>query len=105
MAKSVAVDGASFLGNGGVIVEYRFGNQAEPLSALAAVGSDSAFLDDKESFIQDLRSDTSGRLFVNLWDCWAYTSSEDTYDFEGGGELAVFGMAEDVEPVLAACGY
>ena len=101
------VDGGSFFGNGGVVVEYRFGNQAEPISVLANAGtdSDSAFLDDPLSLVQDLRSDASGRLFVNLWDWWSYTYSEDTFDFEGGGELSIVGVAGELEPVVAACGY
>ena len=101
------VDGSSFFGNGGVIVEYRFGNQEEPASVLANAGTDhdTAFLSDILSFLHALRSDTSGRLFVNLWDWWTYTYSEDTFDFEGGGEISVVGVSEDVEPVLSACGY
>ena len=103
----LVVDGGSFFGNGGIIVEYRFGNQAEPISALANSGTDSetAFLNDPLSFVQDLRSDRSGRLFVNVWDWWTYTYSEDTFDFEGGGELSIVGVVDDVEPVVVACGH
>ena len=101
------VDGGSFFGNGGIVVEYRFGSQAELTSVLANSGTehDTAFLSDPSSFVRDLRSDDSGRLFVNLWDWWTYTYSEDAFDFEGGGEMGVVGVANDVEPVLSACGY
>ena len=101
------VDSGSFLGNGGVVVEYRFGNQDGPTSVLASAGTDhdTAFLSDPLSFLNALRSDANGRLFVNLWDWWTYTYSEDTFDFEGGGEMSVVGVSEDVEPVVSACGY
>lgn len=99
-------ESGSFFGNGGVVVEYRFGNQDGPTSVLAnpSTNHESAFLRDPMSFLQDLRSDTSGRLFVNLWDWWDYTYAEDAFDFEGGGELSVVGVSEHVEPVAAACG-
>ena len=100
------VDGALFYGSGGPVVEYRFGSQDQITTAYARTNSDrnTAFLNDPHSFLRDLRADTSGRLFVNLYDWWYYQYIDDRYDFEGGGELEVTGVSQHVEPIATACG-
>lgn len=100
------VDGGLFYGSGGPVVQYRFGGQDQITTAYASTNSDrdTAFLDDPHSFLRDLRADTSGRLFVDLYDWWYYQYIDDRYDFEGGGELNIIGVSQHVEPVATACG-
>ena len=87
-------------------VEYRFGSQPSSTSLSMTVSTDSGagFLRDGDiaAFIRQLRADTSGVLYVDLWDRPAYGGR---YVHEAGGTLGVAGVAEQVEPVLRDCGY
>ena len=97
---------ANIYGDDGYI-EYRFDNQTSPIGVYgnSSASGKAVFLHDVDSFIVDLRSDTTGHLFVGIWDYADYTYIDDTYTYQGGGQLGVLGVDEDVEPVLAACGY
>ena len=88
-------------------VDYRFGDQTSPTGIYGNPGvrPTAVFLHDVDTFLHDLRFDTSGRLFVGIWDYSDYTYIDDTYDYQGGGQLGVLGVDKHVEPVLAACGY
>lgn len=99
----LVVDGGSFVGSGGPVVQYRFGNQPEITTDYANVGTDNdtAFLNDPHRFVRDLRSDTSGKLFVNLYDWWKYL---DDFDLEAREQLNVIGVSQHIEPVAKACG-
>ena len=80
-------------------IQYRFGSQTSPIDTTGDPGNDrtSVFLHDIDTFIHDLRADTSGRLFVGVWD--------HNNKHQGGGQLGVLGVTEDVEPVLTVCDY
>lgn len=99
-------DGTLFFGDD-VWVLYRFGSQTDIVGAWGnpGTGDGIAFLLDPQSFVADLRADASGTPFVEFYDHVAYTYIEDTYGYEGGGELGVRGVAQDVEPILQDCGY
>ena len=97
---------AYIFGDNGYI-EYRFGNQTSPIGVYGnpSASGTAVFLHDVDTFIADLRSDTSGHLALGIWDYTDYTYIDDTYNYQGGGQLSVLGADEDVEPVLTACGY
>ncbi len=102
----LGISSAYLIGDAGYI-EYRFGDQESPIALYGNISTNNTavFLRNLDSFIADLRADTSGELHVRVWDYVDYAFIEDSYDFEGGGQLGVRGVEQDVEPVLAACGY
>ena len=87
-------------------LQYRFGSQPSPtsLSMSSSTTSAAGFLhgSDIAAFVRQLRADTSGVLYLDLWDRPAH-GGRTTH--EGGGTLGVTGVAEQVEPVLRECGY
>ena len=88
-------------------VEYRFGSQPPPPTTLTlskSTDNTAGFLHESDiaTFIEQLRADTSGILYVDLWDRSTYGGS---FTHEAGGELSVAGVATQVEPVLRECGY
>ena len=74
-----------------VYVEWRFGDQQEPVGYWGVVSTSgtAVFLDDDDVwvFIDDLRSDGSGWLYAAIW---GYDSNGG-YDWQGEGKLSVDG--------------
>lgn len=87
-------------------LQYRFGGQSSPTELSLAASTDNRFgfiqEDDLSSFVRQLRSDTSGRLYVDLWDVPTVGGRS---NHEGGGVLGIAGVASDVEPIMQECGY
>ena len=70
----------------------------------ASTDNEAGFLSDSDiaPFIRQLRADTSGLLYVELWDRPTYGGSS---NHEAGGVLGVAGVDEQVEPILKECGF
>ena len=87
-------------------LQYRFGGQSSPTELSLTASTDNRFgfiqEDDLSSFVRQLRADTSGRLYVDLWDVPTYSGRS---AHEGGGALGIAGVASHVEPILQECGY
>ena len=87
-------------------LEYRFGSQRSPttLELGPSTDNEAGFLsgNDLVSFVRQLRADTSGVLYVELWDRPFDGSG---FEHAAGGELGVAGVETDVEPILDECGY
>ena len=87
-------------------LQYRFGGQSSPTELSLTPSTDNRFgflqEGDLNSFVRQLRADSSGLLYVDLWDVATYSGRS---DHEGGGALGIAGVASHVEPILQECGY
>ena len=97
----------------GFVIDYGFGTPQQiaawsDLGWQDGVGPSSIYMDGGAlpEFVRELRSDTSGVLYLDFFSAWDAAFGDDfDYDHEGGGWVGVRGVAEDVEPVLRACGF
>ena len=91
-----------FWGEEGVI-EYKFGDEARStvISAVPSQDNNSLFVpdDEEERFLEAMEVDTSGRLFLSLFDQWP----DGTLDHEVAAELPVAGYREHVQPIVEDC--
>ena len=91
-----------FWGDEGVI-EYVFGDEG-PSTVVPAVPSEdnnSLFMadDEEQRFFEALEADTSGRLYLSLFDQWP----DGGLDHELEGTVPVAGYREHVQPIVEGC--
>ena len=85
------------------VIEYQFGDEAQSTLVVADISEDKNALfvpdDHEERFLSAMDADTSGELFLSLFD----ERYDGSLDVEVEGLLSVAGYREHVKPFVEAC--